>query len=133
MTTTYFKNMIASRLMGLTTGPSLPQSYYVGLSTSTPTASGGGVTEPTGGGYQRVQFLQTNMSGPTSGVITNTNAISFPESTASWGFITNIVFYAGLNTTDLLMSVPLAPPKTAEQGTIVYFKPGDISVSIVDA
>ena len=77
MNTLYWKNEVLSSVY-LTGG----RAFYIGLSCTEPQLDGSGVTEPTGGGYSRV--LIDCFSDPADGVITNSETIAFPTSTADW-------------------------------------------------
>ena len=57
-------------------------SFYIGLSSTKPNADGTGITEPSGGGYQRVKIEA--FSAPSSGSVSNVGGISFPTSTTEW-------------------------------------------------
>lgn len=78
MNSTYWINHIMS-----TTFPSSGASgFYLGLSSTNPTAAGGNVTEPSGNSYARVAI--TAFTAPSNGVVSNTNAIEFTRSTGVW-------------------------------------------------
>ena len=92
MNTTYFLNCAAGNIFNTKTSPALPKTYYIGLSTSAPAINGTGVNEPsTDAGYARVKL--SSLGEPVDGVVTNSQAINFNESTASWGTITHFVIY----------------------------------------
>lgn len=62
-------------------------TIYVGLSSTTPTASGGNVTEPTEGGYARKATAASDWNVATSAdpaELTNANNITFDAATESW-------------------------------------------------
>ena len=46
MNTNYFLNCVAGNVLGTKTSPTLPTEYYLGLSTTAPSADGTGATEP---------------------------------------------------------------------------------------
>lgn len=130
MNTTYFLNCAAGNLFGTKVSPGIPESYYIGLSTTAPNINGTNVNEPsTSAGYSRVQL--TTLSEPTSGVVTNTQAINFNESTASWGTITHFVIYDSdvVGSGNLLMYGVLSTPRTVETATIMTIKEGYLSLS----
>lgn len=72
----------------------VPATWYVGLSTTTPTDSVGG-SEPSGGAYARVAVTNntTNFPAPTAGSISNGAAITFPAPTANWGTVTHFELF----------------------------------------
>ena len=130
MNTTYFLNCAAGNIFNTKTSPALPTNYYIGLSTSAPTISGSGVTEPSiDAGYARVRL--TSLSEPNDGVVTNSQAINFNESTASWGTITHFVIYdsATVGEGNLLMYGTLSTPRSVETATIMTIKEGYLSLS----
>ena len=110
-----------------------PQTWYVGLSTTTPTEAGGNITEPSGGaGYARRPFLnnKTNFSVASSGSLANSgSAIQFSESTGSWGTITHIVFFDALVAGNAWFWEALSTPRTVAASTTVYFAAGALTVS----
>jgi hypothetical protein len=82
-----------SYLSSLIAGP-----LYMGLSSTTPSADGTGITEPSGGGYARIDAASL-FSGatPASGSVSNTVAGSFAVSTGAWASgadLTHVVFYS---------------------------------------
>jgi hypothetical protein len=68
-------------------------TFYVGLSTTTPTESGSGVTEPSGGAYARVAVTKSNFLTAASGELVSNSHVTFPEATADWGTCTHFVIY----------------------------------------
>jgi hypothetical protein len=72
-----------------------PTTYYVGLSTTTPTNTGTNVTEPSGGSYTRVAVTNnaTNFPAATARGKSNGTIVTFPAATADWGIITHFVIY----------------------------------------
>lgn len=130
MNTTYFLNLAAGNLFGTKTTPNIPRNYYIGLSTSAPNINGTNVHEPSSdAGYARVQL--TMLSEPSTGVVTNTQAINFNESTASWGTITHFVIYDSgvVGGGNLLMYGMLSTPRSVEAATIMTIKEGYLNLS----
>lgn len=128
MNTTYFLNCAAGNIFNTKTSPALPTNYYIGLSTSAPTISGSGVTEPSiDAGYARVRL--TSLSEPNDGVVTNSQAINFNESTASWGTITHFVIFDSATGGNLLMYGTLSTPRSVETATIMTIREGYLSLS----
>lgn len=130
MNTTYFLNCAAGNLFGTKKEPAIPERYFIGLSSSAPNVNGTNVTEPSeGAGYQRVEL--TTLSKPSTGVVTNTQAINFNESTASWGTITHFVIFdsEAVGSGNLLMYGILSTPRSVEAATIMTIKEGYLSLS----
>ena len=129
MVTTYFLNNIMGNVFKTQMNPALPSSYYLGLSTSTPTVTGGNVSEPaTSKGYARIQL--TNLSAPSNGVILNTADIAFPESTSSWGTVTYFVVYDSSTGGNLLLYEPLSSARVVESGTTVAIKSNKFKLTL---
>lgn len=121
MNTTHFLNRVAGNLFRTETSPAIPTEYYIGLSTTEPTATGTNVSEPsTSAGYGRV--LLENLSTPTNGVVTNTANINFEESTSSWGTITHFVIYDAEIGGNLLMYGALSTPRVVEAATVMTIR-----------
>ena len=130
MNTNFFLNCVAGNLFRTKTDPALPAEYYIGLSTTAPSVNGTNVTEPsTSAGYSRVKL--TNLSEPATGVVTNSQAINFEESTASWGTVTHFVIYdsASVGKGNLLMYGQLSTPRSVEASTIMTIKEGYLNLS----
>lgn len=130
MNTNFFLNCVAGNLFRTKTDPALPSEYYIGLSTTAPSVNGTNVTEPSASaGYSRVKL--TNLSEPATGVVTNSQAINFEESTASWGTVTHFVIYdsASVGEGNLLMYGQLSTPRSVEASTIMTIKEGYLNLS----
>lgn len=129
MNTTYFLNQVMGNLFKTKETPALPSEYYIGLSSTAPTISGGNVTEPlSNSGYKRVKL--ENLSEPADGVITNEQAISFDESTANWGTMSHFVIYDALEAGNLLMYDTLSTPRNVEAATIVTIKANSLTLTL---
>lgn len=129
MNTTYFLNQVMGNVFNTKLNPALPGDYYIGLSSTPPAVDGSNVSEPaSSAGYERVK-LET-LSEPTNGVITNTAAISFNESTANWGTMTHFVIYDSPSGGNLLMYDNLSTQRNVEAATIVTIKAGSLSLTL---
>jgi hypothetical protein len=132
--TNFAENKILDQLFGATALTPVA-NYFVGLSTSTPNETGGGITEPSSGAYARVQIAnnKTTFGTASAGALTNAIAISFAESTASWGTITHIVFYDALNSGNVWFWEALPVSKSVAAYTTVYFSVGSLTISNLNA
>ncbi len=112
------------------TSYSVPSTLYFALSTTTIDISGSGLTEPSGGGYARVAFLnnKTNWGVSANGVLTNLTAVTFAESTASWGTITYVAMCDALTGGNILWYDALSPARTVASLTTVLFAIGSVSI-----
>ncbi len=131
MNTTYFLNLVAGNVYGSKTSPAIPTSYYIGLSTTAPTVGGSNVREPSASlGYARVRL--TSLGTPTGGIVTNTDAIYFPESAGNWGTITHFVIYGQQTGGFLLIYGELPNKRTVKTSTLVTIKPGELRLSVAN-
>lgn len=131
MNTTYFLNLVSGNVFGSQKTPAVPTKYYLGLSSAAPSLDGSGVVEPgEGTGYARVEL--TSLSAPLNGVVTNTAAIDFAESTAEWGTMTHFVIYDALTEGNLLMYGELSASRKVEAATIMTIKLGSLNLSVVN-
>lgn len=127
MVTENFLNQIMGNVFGTKKVPALPAKYFIGLSTSAPNADGTGVTEPTGGGYARVEL--TMMSKPNKGVIDNKEDVVFPISTADWGTLTHYVIYDADG--NVLFANRLAKARIVQDDIQFYFEPHALKISLL--
>lgn len=134
--TYYSSKKILETLVGLSTSTSFAGSIYVGLSSTSPSRDGTGVTEPSGNGYARVllgntsQSLTQKMSTPSNGVTTNEEVINFPEATGSWGTLTHFCIFDNITSGNLLAFGELTTPITPTASTIPTVRVGQLSVSL---
>lgn len=105
-----------------------PTNLYVGLFTTNPTDTGGGV-EVTGGSYTRVTIASslanwagtqaaasTVASSGTTGTTSNNGAITFATPGASWGVINGFGIFDAVSGGNLLIWGALTTPKTVNNG-----------------
>jgi hypothetical protein len=100
-----------------------PTTWYLALSTAVRSDSGA-PTEPSGNGYARVAVVANldNFKGTqgaagaassgTSGTTSNAVAITFPESTDSWGTIQSVWFMSASSGGQAWMAIDLTTPVT---------------------
>lgn len=132
MNTTYFLNLIAGNVFHSDTETAIPTNYYLGLSTTTPTVSGTGVSEPSSNsGYKRL--LIDSFTVPSNGTVANTSVLRFPISTDNWGVVTHYVIYDAETGGNLLMYAALKNSKTIEADTLSVFDVEDIALSVANA
>lgn len=114
------------------TSYSVPGTLYFGLSTTAITIDGTGATEPSGGAYARVAFTnnKTNWGTAASGALTNSTAITFAESTASWGTITHVFISDALTGGNIWWFDALSPTRTVATATTVLFAIGAVTVQM---
>lgn len=127
MVTKNFLDRIMGNVFGTKASPALPTKYFLGLSQTAPDADGNGVTEPTGGGYTRMEL--TTLSAPNTGVIDNMESIMYPVCTADWGTLTHYVLYDENGT--VLLANKMEKPRIVQEETQFYFKPHALKFSLI--
>jgi hypothetical protein len=130
MSVTYFSsNKVLDYNFGITSY-SPPATLYFALSTTSPDISGSNFTEPSSGAYARVGLTnnKTNWTTAASGILTNSTAVNFVESTASWGTVVSVGLFDSLTGGNLLWYDVLSPARTISTATTVLFAIGAISV-----
>lgn len=132
MHTNYFIDLIMESIFCSNTNNGIPEKYYIGLSTTTPSVNGTGVTEPSEDGTGYARTMIESFSEPTNGIVTNRSAISFEESSEYWGVITHYVVYDSplVGNGNLLFFGELESPKTIDANTMALLRPGEIRLSL---
>lgn len=128
---TFMDNAILNEFFG-GTDYTPPATLYIGLSTTTPSKTGTGVTEPTGGAYKRVAIANTvaNFPNASNGSKNNGTVITFPEATANWGTLTHFVIYDAVTGGNMLVYGALVNAKSIEPGDVPSFNTGTLNVSL---
>jgi len=130
MSVTYFSsNKVLDYNFGITSYTP-PSTLYFALSTTSPDISGSSFTEPSSGAYARIGLVnnKTNWSTASSGTLTNSTAVTFAESTASWGTIVAVGMFDALTGGNLLWYDSLSPSRVVASATTVLFAIGSITV-----
>lgn len=125
--TTYLNNLELNYSLGQTSYTPAT-TLYIALSTTSPNINGTGVTEPSGGAYARIAITnnKTNLTTSTNATLNNAIQIEFPESTASWGTVTNVCIYDALTGGNLLYFGALTASKIVQSATTVLFATGTL-------
>ena len=129
--TYYSANKILDRNFGIT-AYSPPATMYFGLSTTTIQIDGTGATEPSGGNYARVGVTndKTTWGTASNGALTNSIAVTFPESSASWGTITHVFISDASTSGNIWWFDALSPSRQVQSSTTVLFAIGSITVQM---
>jgi len=129
----YFENKVVGYLFG-NVAYSLPATYYVGLWTASLSDSSTGSTagEPSGGSYARVSVTNnsSNFDAASGGATANTNLITFPMATASWGTVTYVGICDASTGGNLIAYADLGTSISVAQYDTVIFKPGDLDITL---
>jgi len=115
------------------TGYSLPATYYIGLATASPTSAGLFTNEVAVGSYARVAVPNNSANWTVSGTLSqaiNDNAVTFVESTASWGTITYVFIADSLTGGTMLYYGALSTTRAVPIATTVYFPAGGLTLQV---
>lgn len=129
---TAIDNSILDHFTGKSTWTA-PAAVYVGLSSTTPTKSGGNVTEPSGGAYARVQISAAQFTTASSSSTATNADRSFPQATADWlsGVdLTHIVLYDAASGGNFLGFKAVTTAKPVNNGDTARIPSGDLSITI---
>lgn len=138
----------AGALLNVLCGKASSSPYstvYIGLSTTTPSRNGTGVTEPAGASYSRQllgnsssTYLQ-KMGNPSGGSIANDNAnneyggkIYFPElgSGETWGTITHVCLWTAKTGGTLIAYAALPDSITPTAGSVPMVPASSLTLSL---
>lgn len=107
-----------------------PATYYLALSTTTPTTGGANITEPTEASYARQEISNDKVTGfenASAGSLTNASDITFPVSTGAWGTITYAVLFDAETAGDAWSYTPLSPSIIVQTATELTFEAGSLT------
>ncbi len=129
----YFENKVLGYLFG-NVAYSLPATYYVGLWTSSlsDSSTGSAAGEVSGGSYARQAVTNDSSSwdAASSGATANTNLISFPMASASWGTVTYVGICDASTAGNMIAYAQLTTPVSVAQYDTVIFQPGDLDITL---
>lgn len=113
-----------------------PPTFYVGLSSTQPNEDGTNVTEPSGGGYARMQTASSDWDTATNAdpaVVDNVNDITFPQATADWvsgNDLTYGVLYDAATGGNFLGFGPISNPRPVLNGDTAKIAAGDLEAKL---
>lgn len=119
------------------TAPSIPATYYVGLSTTTPTSTGANFTEPGGSNYARVAVTNNTTNFPASTAANPTNKsngteIAFPTPSGSWGTPTHFGLFTAASGGTPVDWGAITSPQAISSGATVRFPVGTLVLRMQD-
>lgn len=107
---------------------------YLGIFAASPGETGSLASEISGGSYARVPLAGLmGAADATSGIATNSSAVTFAAPTAAWGLTAHlgIIDSVTLGAGNVLFYAPMANPRVVNNGdTALTFGAGSLSVSI---
>jgi hypothetical protein len=107
-----------------------PTTWFLGLSTTVPTSTAGGVTEPVGSGYSRKSITFSPATG-NPGQCVNIALIQFTANGGDWGTIIYGLIWDGLTLGNCWAMGPLANPKLIEDGDTLQFPPSSLAAGLL--
>lgn len=120
----YLENAVLNHVFRNTSLAS-PASVWLALYTALPTDAGGG-TQVSGGGYARQQIT---FGPPSGGTISNTSAVSFTASGASFGTVVGVAIFDASTGGNFLAWDDIASA-VINDGDTLTFPIGNINLSI---
>lgn len=123
----YLENKLLDHVLK-TTSFSQPAGIFIGLSTADPTDDASGIAEPVGGAYARVQ--SDTWDAAASRATENTNVITFPTATDTWGTVTHVFISDAITGGNMLAHTALTSPRTINSGNTEIFAAGAIDISV---
>lgn len=130
-----FRQELLDYLFGGDPTPRPGTSWWLGLSTTTPSVDGSNITEPPGAAnYARVEVTHgdgswTNAAGAPLEV-SNVPRITFPTASASWGTITHFVLFKSELGADPVAFDAITPTIEVVSGTGAEFPTGELVFNI---
>lgn len=129
-------NIILDHFFGKATWAATSDNRYTGLSSTTPTKTGGNVTEPSTGSYARVQLVNGEMDSASTSATQNNADQTFPQATADWlggANLTNMVMYDAATVGTFIAFKSLTVAKPVLNGDTAKFASGDMDFTIAGA
>lgn len=133
MITIFWANLIQDLVYGRVATPTIPATYHLSVSTTTPTVSGTGFTEPSAASaFARVPIINDKIRFTTSsnGTVTNNIELNFNESTANWGTITHAGLFDSATGGNLLDFGQLQISRTVESGTVLVVRLNQLQITL---
>lgn len=137
LSNTVRKQLLDAFFGGETLSP--PASVFVGLSSSAPTKTGGNVTEPSTGGYTRIEVVNTGGSQQwvaateaDPSVKENAAEITFPQSTGAWlsgDPLTHFTIYSAASGGNYIAGGELNTARSVDaEGITLRFEAGELKI-----
>ena len=104
-------------------------TLYLGVSTSDPTETGGGLSEPVGSGYARIATDPADWE-RFMNVVDNANELTFAEATGSWGTITHFALYDAASAGNLVIYGALTTARSISAATTLRFPATNLTFTL---
>lgn len=111
----------------------IPDTLYIGLSTTAPSEAGGNITEPGGFGYARAAVANTAANFPNTGgdgTKSNGATIEFAQATGDWGTVSHFFIADAATGGNVLAFGSLGTPKTIGNGDTASFGQGSLTITL---
>lgn len=131
--TTYGTNALCDHLSGKATFTT-PNNMYIGLSKTTISADGTGITEPSGGAYARYAMPKdTSWTAASGGMFQNVSDLVYPTATASWGTIVALFLADASTGGNIIAFAPLEVSKAIDSGDTAKFIAGSVVFALLQS
>lgn len=129
--TAYAQKKLGDTALGIAQW-TMPSAVYLALFTASPGENGSLTSEISGGDYARVELTSLMAAAnATTGISTNSSAVTFAAPTANWGMVQYIGIVDDSTGGNVLFYAPVANPRAVNNGDpAVSFAVGSITVSI---
>ena len=128
----YAENIIIDALFR-NSNISRPATWFIALSTSTPTDAGGNVTEPGDANYARMELdtgAASEWSDPGAGSsVNNTAELAWPAADTGFGTITHVVFFDAITGGNAWFWTALDSSVTVNAGEVFRFVAAALEVA----
>ena len=124
----YWENNILDHIFGK--GSYTPPTIHVALSTADPLDDNSGMAEPSGNGYTRVETSASDWSDSSGGSVCNSNNISFPTASGSWGTMTHFALFDSATGGNMLAHGALDQPKVIGGSDTGKFDAGALEIGL---
>ena len=123
--TTWASNRILDHLLGRTPLLTPPANFFMGVSSTIISPEGIGFTEPSGGGYQRLQIPndKNSFAFAVDKMVTLANEFRFPNSTTPWGIMTHFFIADALTGGNIWWNGRLVHSRNVELSTTLSVLP----------
>jgi len=123
--TTSFSNALLNHMFGRSPTFTPPANYFMGVSSTPISAEGVGFTEPTGGGYARLQLPndKNTFTMAANRAVTLADEFRFPISLTAWGNMTHYFITDGATNNNVFWSGRLVHSRNVTTSTTLAILP----------
>lgn len=108
-------------------------AVHVGLSSTLPTATGGNITEPSGGSYARVATTGASWTNAAAGALSNAVNLTFPKATADWlsaAVLGYAVLFDASTGGNMVAFAPITDAREAKNNDQLSIPAGELDITL---